>query len=139
MVTKRNAVRFIDNPCDDPVLMFAERMVRYGSAAPPLSFCGANLLAIVVQAFHGPQMARAYYVTPVLIAFVLGQIAVWLGVRGLRMCRGWDSGALFYLWAGAVFTSLAVCATGLFLPALIPWGAPLAATVARRRARRGGG
>lgn len=132
-------MRFIDNPGDDPVLTSAERMVRYGSAAPPLSFCGVNLLAIVVEAFHGAHMARAYYVMPVFIAFVLGQIAVWLGVRGLRMCRGWDSGVLFYLWAGAFFTSLAVCATGVFLPALIPWGAPLAATVAGRRARRGGG
>jgi hypothetical protein len=137
---------FIENPANDPVLRKAERIARLGSMLPALGWALLNLLGGFLSLASRLALSRSQYVEIVAALGVLGQIIVWIGMSRLRLCRGWASGIDAYLWSGGMLTFLVVGGTLLAagLPAacpaaLIPWGAPLAATVAGRRARRGGG
>ena len=137
---------FIRNPSNDPVLRRAERIARFGSMLPALGWALLNLFGGFLSMASRHALSRSQYVELVAALGAFGQIIVWVGMCRLRGCRGWSSGIDAYLWSGGMLTCLVVGGTLLAagLPAacpaaLIPWGAPLAATVAKRRARRGGG
>jgi 4-amino-4-deoxy-L-arabinose transferase-like glycosyltransferase len=66
----------------------------------------------------------------------LGQVLVWLGMDGMRRCRGWAfEGVLFYLWTGGVLGGLAAASTGVLAVVPIPLLAPAVATLAKRWTR----
>lgn len=129
----------IENPKCDPVLGRGERMGRYGSMIPFFAVCLLFVVAGVVKTVTGAEISRTGYVWSILIPTAIGQVIVWLGMVDLRRCNGWDSGIVFYLWAGGFFTSLAICYAGIYWLALIPWVAPVVAGVARGRVGRRGG
>ncbi|MEU6174431.1 hypothetical protein ABZ832_21230 [Streptantibioticus parmotrematis] len=128
---------FIENPDGNPFISRGERAVRYGSLLPILG-CFLVILSTDVVTYSRLQYFAA------AMAFVLtGQALVWVGMHFLRRGDGWDSGILYYLWAGGVMTTIATYGTALavynaivFPPALIPWIPPVVATVAKRRLLR---
>lgn len=136
MVMAMEGAMFIENPDGDVELRRAERLVRYGSVIPAIGLCVANIVGILVHAITVHQVTRSEYVSVILVSSAVGQTAVWAGLLSLRRCEGWDSGVVFYLWAGGFFTSLTVCATGTMLAALLPWVPPFVGSLARRRLRR---
>jgi hypothetical protein len=129
---------FIVNPTEDPVLRRGERMGRYGSLIPFLGVCVLSIAGGLARMITGETLTRPQYADAIGALVVVGQVVVWLGMHYLRRCLGWNSGISFYLWAGGFFTSLAICYTTVFPLALIPWVAPIVASLARRRMVKGG-
>jgi hypothetical protein len=127
---------FVSNPSNDPVLRRGERLTRYGSLIPALSLCLVNIAGAILHTIETYSITRVQYQSILLALTVVGQAIVWIGMDGLRRSQGWDSGILFYVWMGGLFTSLTVTFTGIFPPAVIPWIAPVVATVAKRRLLR---
>jgi hypothetical protein len=131
-------VEFIAASTGSPVLRRGERLGRYGSAVPIL---GTFLVIFSTDVIRYTKMQ---YLFAVIGISLVGQVMVWIGMENLRRCKGWDSGIVFYLWAGALMTTIAVYGTVLslygvtvFPPAILPWVAPVVGSLARRRLVRG--
>ncbi|MDI5965071.1 hypothetical protein [Streptantibioticus silvisoli] len=125
---------FIENPQNDPVLRRGERLGRYGSLLPVMGTFAVIFSTDLVR------YTKSEYLAAVLCLAAIGQTVTWVGMLSLKRSAGWDSGIIFYLWAGAFVTTIALYGTvvslfglRLFLPALIPWIAPITASVAKRR------
>src|SRR5437879_3717203 len=127
---------FIENPTNDPVLRRGERLGRYGSMIPILSWAVMNLVLVIASPFAKLSPSKVAYVLLYLLFAVSGQVIVWMGMNKLRRCEGWDSGIVFYLWAGGFTTALVLVGTGIFPLAVLPLIAPIVATVAKRRMLR---
>jgi hypothetical protein len=57
-------------------------------------------------------------------------------MNSLRRSRGWDSGVLFWIWAGGVLAAIVAASTAIPAVVPVPLLAPLVATFARFRMRR---
>ncbi|MDI5971810.1 hypothetical protein POF50_021150 [Streptomyces sp. SL13] len=121
------------NGIDDPLLRRGEGAARIGSAIPFGLTCLFFVLQGIIKAFGGVDLPILSYYLSIAAACFVGQLIVWVSMFYLWRCEGWDSGVLFYLWAGGFFTSLSICYTWVFPAALIPWIAPITASVAKRR------
>ena len=127
---------WISTPDSDPVLRRGEALGRYGSAIPALTLCALNIAAAVYHTATnrpfpwGPMLALTLGFT------VLGQLMVWVGMEFLRRSGGWRSGIVFFLWAGALFTTLTIGFTGVLPLMVVPWIAPVVATIAKARRKR---
>jgi hypothetical protein len=116
-----------------------ERFGRYGSLVPVFG------MFVVIFSTDLVHYTKAQYFAAVLSAAFAGQVLVWIAMLNLKRCEGWDSGILFYLWSGGLLTSVSVYGTAiatydmvLFVPALIPWVAPVVGSLARWWGGRGG-
>ena len=127
---------WISNPDNDPVLKRGERLGRFGSCFPLLAMAVLNIVA----ATYHTAMNRSFdwgVVQVIILGFVaLGQVIVWTAMEYLRRSQGWASGIVFFLWVGALFTTLTLLYIGIFPPMVIPWVAPIVATVAKARLAR---
>ncbi|WP_405582705.1 hypothetical protein [Streptomyces sp. NBC_01190] len=108
------------------------RRARLGAALPPLATIGTLVVLRIIGA-GGSQLAPC-----VGVFTILGQAMVWLAMLDLWRTRTWDSGVMFYLIIGGIFSAQTLFLTGVPEVTPIPLAAPLVATVARWRMRRGG-
>jgi hypothetical protein len=114
----------------DPTLARSDKLIRWGGVIPPLAVF-PTLLALRLS--HGTAGQLAVIVG---VFSAIGQMLVWIGMRGLQKCRGWEDEVLFYLAAGGLFSAMTLFLTGI--PALmpIPLAAPATAWLARAHLRR---
>lgn len=103
-----------------------------------------NLFLTIAPPFVGSVITRSGYVASVIVFVIVGEVIVWIGMANLRSCGAWDCGITTYLWSGGLLTSIVVGGTLLsvssriaYAAALLPWVAPVVASVARRRLVRG--
>jgi hypothetical protein len=115
---------------DDPELARGDKLVRWGSSVPTLGFCVLGLTSRLVIS------SRSQWVAAMLILSAIGQLGVWWGMNSLRRSRGWDSGVLFWIWAGGVLAAIVAASTAIPAVVPVPLLAPLVATFARFRMRR---
>lgn len=127
---------FIEYATNDPVLRRGQLLGRCGSAIPALCWAAMNLGFVIMSPFAKVYPSRSMYVFLCLLFTVVGQAIVWGGMNTLRRCEGWDSGIVSYLWSGGFATSLVVGGTGILPLTVIPWIAPITASVAKRRLLR---
>lgn len=116
---------------DDPILALGDKLVRWGALVPTAGFCVLGLASRLVIS------SRSEWVWSVLTLSAIGQVGVWVGMYLLRRSRGWASGVLFYLWSGGLLAAMVAGSTAIPAVIPIPLAAPLVATVARFRMRRG--
>lgn len=124
---------FISNPANDLVLKRGERFARIGSAIPWLAVAVLNIVAATVYAAMNRRLPWEAIVAAIVTLAGLGQVMVWAGMECLRRSAGWDSGIVFFLWMGGFFTSGTFVYIGILPLAVIPWIAPIIATIAKLR------
>jgi CDP-diglyceride synthetase len=127
---------WISNPDNDPVLRRGEVLSRYGSCIPLVALGVLNIIAATYHTATNHHFDWGVAKAIILGFAALGQLMVWVGMEYLRRSAGWASGIVFFLWAGALFTSLTIGFTWIFPLTVIPWIAPIVATIAKARLTR---
>ncbi|SEN07909.1 hypothetical protein SAMN05216267_1001168 [Actinacidiphila rubida] len=115
----------------DPLLARSDKLIRLGALVAPVGLC---LFAMTSRLWNPTKLEFE------LVMFSLagvGQVLVWRGMRGVYLTRGWLSGVVAYVWLGGVLNAWALAFTGSFSLLPAAFVAPLVATVARFRMRRG--
>lgn len=116
---------------NDPLLARSDKLIRWGAFVPWL---GLGAIALTGWALRPSAQT---FVREMLAIGTAGQVLVWIGMNGLRRCRGWAfEGVLFYVWVGGVLGAAAVASTGVMYVAPVPLAAPVVATLARLRSRK---
>lgn len=116
---------------DNRLLIRSDKLIRLGAALPVI---GLGCTMVTARLF---EPGRDTFRIVVLGIVALSQLLVWLGLHGVWRGCAWDSGVTFYVWLSALLHIPVVASTGVLVLAPLPVLAPLVATVARWRMRRG--
>lgn len=110
------------------------KLVRIGGPLAPAGTIAVMFAGAAVNAILGDgAFTTDRFKVAIGVLSLAGQLLIWAGMHQVRRARAWHSGVTEYLWFGAIFTTFPLCAFLPYPALLVPWVAPVVATLAKRR------